>query len=318
MKSERKPLVISASRRTDIPCYYTSWLLERLREQYVLVRQVRDYHRIRKIDLSVESVACIVFWTKHPVPLMEHLDILKPYPYYVHYTITGYGFDIEPRIVPFTESIDHFRRFADAIGPDRLIWRYDPILFTKQYPLSYHEEIFGRIATALDGYTHRCVFSFVDRYRHIEQHLDALQVVREDPFTIDRIARHIAQETARHNMKAFTCAEPYDLSQYGIAPGACIDAELVERISGLAVDNQKDRNQRPECRCMQSVDIGMYNTCLNLCAYCYANYDEKLVHAQYAKARSTSPLQIGALEPHDTIESEDAVVKEPQLSLFGQ
>ncbi len=318
MKRDVQPQVISASRRTDIPNHYASWFLQRLSEGFVLVRNVRDPHRVRRVDLSVDAVACIVFWTKNPAPLMEYLPALAPYPYYLHYTITGYGTEMEPRIPPFSESIDRFRRLSDIIGPERIIWRYDPIIITNTYPESYHMDLFGHMASRLKGYTERCVFSFVDQYRHLERQFDALGILPIETESVNRLASNIAHVSTESGMRAVTCAEPYDLVEYGVEAGACIDASLIERLSGYAISERKDRNQRPHCRCAPSIDIGMYNTCLNLCSYCYANNDERLVHAHYAKARSTSKLISGDLEPNDRVEEEPVGTKAPQLSLFGE
>lgn len=317
MKPEAQPLVISASRRTDIPNYYASWFLQRLVEGFVLVRHVRDYHRVKKIDLSVDAVACIVLWTKNPQPLMEHLQRLEAYPYYFQYTITGYGSDVEMRIPPVGESIDRFKRIADVIGPDRVIWRYDPIFISKNYPIMYHLEMFAHMAQQLHGYTKRCVFSFLDLYRHIEEEMLGFGVISLDDDTVHTIASHIATQCKAHGMEAQTCAEPYDLSSLGISHGACIDAQLVEQLSGIAIQGKRDRNQRPDCRCAPSVDIGMYNTCLNRCSYCYANHNEALIHANYAKARSTSRFLIGSSESGDIIEDGSPVEKRVQLSLFS-
>ena len=317
MKPEAQPLVISASRRTDIPNYYASWFLERLRNGYVLVRNVRDYHRVRRIDLSVEAVACIVFWTKNPAPLLPFLAQLNGYPDYFQYTITGYGLAVEPRIPPVGESVDRFKQIADRIGNERVIWRYDPIFNSKDYPLGYHMEMISYLASQLKGYTKRCVFSFLDRYPHIEESLQRLGIEEIDEPTMRILANHIAMQCRENGIAVQSCAEPYDLEDVGITHGACIDTQLVETLSGIALSGKKDRLQRPHCRCAPSVDIGMYNTCLSHCPYCYANHHESVVHAQYAKARSTSEFLIGSREEGDVIETLNAVDKKVQLSLFG-
>ena len=317
MKPQAMPLVISASRRTDIPNYYARWFLQRVREGYVLVRNVRDYHQVRKVGLAPSQVACFVFWTKNPSPMLPLLCQLSDFPSIFHYTITPYGGDLEPRVPPIGESIDCFRRLSDMIGKERIIWRYDPIIINKMYPMGYHMEIFASIAERLEGYTERCMFSFVDRYRHLESRLSALGVEEVDAIVRDTLAAHLAQQASSRDMQLFTCAEPDDFSSHGIARGACIDASLIERICGFAIEEQRDKTQRPYCRCAPSVDVGMYHTCLNLCAYCYANHSEQRVHAAYAQARVSSPLITGLLERDDVVSPipfEDAPA---QLSLFS-
>lgn len=317
MKLQLQPVVISASRRTDIPNHFASWFLQRLKEGFVLVRNVREYHKVRRVDLTADAVACIVFWTKNFKPMLEYLPYLDGYPYYIHYTITAYGDDVEPRVPPTGESIDCLKRIADTIGPDRIIWRYDPIFLNKTYPLGYHLELFAHMASRLKGYSKRCVFSFLDHYAHSEQRMGILQVEPLDDTTVHSLSSHIVTQCNTNGMEAQTCAESYDLDYLGITHGACIDAQLIERISGLALGGKRDKNQRPDCRCAPSVDIGMYNTCLNLCRYCYANHNGKLVHANYAKARSTSEFLVGGREPGDTIEDISPADKKVQLSLFG-
>ncbi|MDD3940941.1 MAG: DUF1848 domain-containing protein [Sphaerochaetaceae bacterium] len=316
MKVETMPQVISASRRTDIPNHYANWFLQRLEEGYVLVRNVRDFHQVRRVDLTPQQVACIVFWTKNPTPMMENLDRLSSYRYLFQFTINPYGTDLEPRIPPMGEMTDCFRRLADKIGNDRIVWRYDPVLINKSYPLGYHIESFAYIARKLDGYVKRCTFSFLDRYRHHEDQLQQLEVEQLSEYTINTLARSFSLHATAHGMQLFTCAEPYDFSRFGISHGACIDADEIERISGLSLVQRRAKNQRPHCLCAPSIDIGMYNTCLNLCTYCYANHSEKKVHANYAQARTSSPLQIGTLGKNDTISDVTVSPAEPQLSLF--
>lgn len=312
------PQVISASRRTDIPNHYAPWFAQRVKEGYVLVRNVRDFHQVRKIDLRPESVACIVFWTKNPEPMRPYLDALEAYAYLFHYTITPYGTDLEPRIPPMGESIDSFRRLADKIGSDRMIWRYDPVLINKSYPLGYHIESFAYIARKLEGYTKQCTFSFMDKYPHLETQIASLGIEMIGEHVRNAIAHSFALHCASFGMRLVTCAEPYDFERFGISHGSCIDPDMVERISGYAMAERRDKGQRPDCRCAPSIDIGMYNTCLNLCAYCYANHSEKRVHANYAQARTSSPFLVGTLGKGDVVTEVAAAVKEPQLSLFGE
>lgn len=317
MGKTSEPLIISASRRTDIPNYYAPWFIQRLKEGFVLVRNIRNFHQVRRIDLSVEKVACIVFWTKNPAPLMEHLEALACYPYYVHYTITAYETDIEPRVPPIGESVDRFRALADRLGPDRVIWRYDPVFISKTYSMEYHQECFGAIAEKLQGYTRRCVFSFLDIYRNTASHADKIAYLPIDDGMIRTLANDFAKKASQCGIKLTTCAEGYDFTDLGIPSGSCIDPFLIERLSGYSVSLARDRGQRPFCRCAPSVDIGMYNTCLNLCAYCYANYSEQRVHANYAQARIHSPFLIGTLEKDDVVENLDTIGK-AQLALFGK
>ena len=122
-------MIISASRRTDIPAFYAEWFFNRIKEGYVLVRNPMNYHQVSKISLSPAVVDGIVFWTKNPLPMMTRLDELREYPYYFQFTLTPYGKEMEPGL-PSKKAvlIPVFRELSRKLGPDRLVWRYDPIL----------------------------------------------------------------------------------------------------------------------------------------------------------------------------------------------
>ena len=140
-------MILSASRRTDIPNYYSDWFFNRLQEGFLFVRNPYNPHQISRIDLSPETVDCIVFWTKNPEPILGRLEELEGYPYYFQFTLTGYGKDIEPNVPHKKEKmLSVFRELSGRIGSRRVIWRYDPILFTKKYSTAYHLRAFEQIA----------------------------------------------------------------------------------------------------------------------------------------------------------------------------
>ena len=168
-------MIISASRRTDIPAYYPAWFCNRIREGFVCVRNPMNFHQVSRISLSPDVVDGIVFWTKNPLPLMSRLEELRAYPFYFQFTLTPYGKDVESvraqqkRCNPSYLS-GAFRR----IGPERVIWRYDPILFTDRYTMDYHITFFSQLARRLEGYTHKCIISFVDLYRNTQTNMNGL------------------------------------------------------------------------------------------------------------------------------------------------
>ncbi|MDD3997352.1 MAG: DUF1848 domain-containing protein [Sphaerochaetaceae bacterium] len=308
--------IISASRRTDIPNHYAAWFMQRIREQFLLVRNARDYHQVRKVDLSPGAVACIVFWTKDPQPLIQFLPALSSYHYYFLYTINAYGPDIEPRTPPMGESIDRFKALADKLGSDRMVWRYDPILVNRSYPIGYHVESFNYISRKLEGYTDTCITSFVDPYKNTSRHAADLQLTELDLPAMRRLMANFATQASAHHIKVQTCAEPADFDDLGVVHGSCIDSQRIQRITGLHIETARHPSLRPFCRCAPSIDIGTYNTCINLCKYCYANYNERLIHANYARSRSGSPLQIGQLEKSDKLIERKVKAAGAQLALF--
>ncbi len=264
-------MIISASRRTDLPNYHAQWFCERIKEGYVDVKNPMNPKQIRRVSLSPDEVDCIVFWTKNPEPMMARLDELAAYPYYFQFTLTGYGKDIEPHVPHKKEKmIPIFQRLSDKIGSERVIWRYDPIMFNKMYTPEYHINAFGQIAEALNGYTEKCVISFVDEYVKNKKELKALGVYEPEETQLFAFAEKLAQAAGENHMQIASCAEAVDLSGCGITHNCCIDPELIARITGRTLKAVKDRNQRKECGCAASVDIGAYHSCGNGCRYCYA------------------------------------------------
>ena len=138
-------MIISASRRTDIPAYYSDWFCNRLREGFVCVRTPMNFHQVSRIALSSDVVDGIVFWTKDPRPLMPRLEELRAYPYYFQFTLTPYGKDMEPGL-PDKGAVllPAFQMLSDMIGPERVIWRYDPILLTARYTADFISPLSAR------------------------------------------------------------------------------------------------------------------------------------------------------------------------------
>ena len=171
-------MIISASRRTDIPAYYADWFCNRIREGYVCVRNPMNFHQVSRIDLSPDVVDGIVFWTKNPLPLMARLEELRGYTFYFQFTLTPYGKDVEPCVPSKNDVIlPAFQELSRRVGPERVIWRYDPILFTNRYTMDYHITFFSQLARRLEGYTRKCIISFVDLYRNTQTNMKGLGFV---------------------------------------------------------------------------------------------------------------------------------------------
>lgn len=258
-------MIISASRRTDIPAFYSEWFINRIKEGFVIVRNPMN-NQPRRILLSPDIVDCIVFWTKNPIPIIPQLDKLKDYCYYFQFTLTSYGKDIERNLPDKKKDlISAFQRLSKEIGPERVIWRYDPILINERYTKEYHLKAFEEIAGALNGYTEKCVFSFIDIYGK------------------NKVA----------------------MQKLGIQHNACIDKALIEHLTGGKIKdtkkNIKDAGQREVCKCMTSKEIGTHNTCGNGCVYCYANYSSESVKKSMAKYDPKSPILCDRIEPNEEI-----------------
>ena len=311
-------MILSVSRRTDIPNYYSDWFISRIKEGFLYVRNPMNPHQISRIDLSPDVVDCIVFWTKNPANMIEKLEHLKDYAYYFQFTLTGYGRDVEPNLPNKREElIPTFKRLSEKIGKEKVIWRYDPILISERYTMDYHLRAFEEIAGNLADHTEKVVISFIDFYSKTQRNtreLDIRQMTNEE---IIKLAEKMAQIASRYNLMIETCAEQINLQEVGIGHGSCIDKKLIERILGCKLIVEKDKNQRGECGCVESVEVGAYNTCLNGCKYCYANFNDNRVRDNVKLYDQDSAILCGTINSDDRITDRKVKsLKDSQISFL--
>jgi DNA repair photolyase len=285
-------MIVSASRRTDIPAFYSDWFFNRLREGFALVRNPLNPLQIRRVALNPGELDGIVFWTKNPGPLLPLLSRLEGCHYYFQFTLNAYGDDVEPGLPRGGEILDVFKALSEKIGPRRLIWRYDPILINEKYSLPWHIEQFGETARALKGRAERVTISFIDLYAKTVRNSRGLKVRETSETEKHAIAAELARIAGENGLSIGACAEGTDLSPDGIGRAKCVDDKLMERISGRPLNLKKDRSQRPACGCVASVDIGAYNTCRHGCRYCYANHSDAAVLKNTQSHDPLSPLLI--------------------------
>jgi hypothetical protein len=297
-------MIISASRRTDIPAYYSEWFCNRINEGFVLTRNPMNFHQVSKINLSPDAVDGIVFWTKNPIPMLDKLGELEnKYMYYFQFSLTPYGAKTEPALPSKTDVlIPAFKKLSNLIGADRVIWRYDPILLNGLYTAAYHLRAFEKIAGDLHNYTRKVTISFIDTdYRGVKSNSKELGLHEFPKEAQYDLGAKLAGIASKYGLAIDTCAEAIDLSEFGVGRARCIDGRLLAKLTGRSLKTGKDKNQRPECGCVYSVDIGMYNTCKNGCRYCYANYNRNAVDGNYAKHNPLSPLLCGEICDKDKI-----------------
>lgn len=251
--------------------------------------------QVSKVVLNPETVDCFVFWIKNANPMISRLEEIKDYNYYFQYTITGYRNEIERGIKDKLEIIEGFKMLSKLIGREKVILRYDPIFINEKYTINYHIKAFRKLCTYLEGYTDKCVISFIDIYSKIKKNMKIYNINVLDVNEIYEIAKAFSGIAREFGIELETCSESYDLSEYNIKKGKCIDAKLISNILGYEVNALKDSTQREVCGCIKSVDIGQYNTCINNCAYCYENYNSLLVKDNYLKHNVKSPLLSGEL-----------------------
>jgi hypothetical protein len=302
-------MIISASRRTDYPAFFGKELAEGIRRGYIDVPNPFRQRQIGRISLLPEDVDGIVLWTRNVVPFLPYLPLLNQYAWYAHYTVTGYGPHLEPGVPAPDRAIAGFQALSEHIGPERVIWRYDPVVMgmgntpglmpgnTSSLParntpalsemparntpalparrsdeisVAWHQDNFSRLAEQLAPYTKKCVISFLDLYRKNEKKCRTAGIRPPNEDEVPLLAEVFSQTAETAGIELATCAEPYELSRFGITHGACIDAGLLSRISGDPIPAGKDPSQREACSCARSRDIGRYGTCRYGCVYCYA------------------------------------------------
>jgi hypothetical protein len=280
-------MILSASRRTDIPCFYSEWFMNRIRRGYVLTRNPMNHSQISRIDLSPDIVDCIVFWSKDPLPMIRNLSELDKlgYKYYFQFTLTPYDTDIEPNLRPKTDIISTFTELSDRIGRERIVWRYDPIIIDETYDTEYHKNQFSEMCEQLARYTDTVVISFVDLYAKLKNKF--IRPVTEAE--IAELSEFISETSTGAGLSAVSCCES-GLSKYGISASNCIDKARIERIIGSTLNLKEDKNQRENCCCYESIDIGTYNTCINGCMYCYASNSQKTAQQRFREHDPESEL----------------------------
>ena len=228
-----------------------------------------------------DGVDAFIFWTRNPKNILANADNLteRGFHFYVMVTVTGYPVLLEPNQAPVPQVIDSIKELAQKIGSERVIWRYDPVILTSITDEKFHYWNFKGLAQNLSGSVKRVIISVFDEYNGAMKRLSALEkegkiVMLDNSFNIDNFMGILLDlyECAKDaDMEIQSCSEKIDYQSIGvkIKPGACIDANLINKLWGLE-SGGKDRNQRPDCLCCKSVDIGVYNTCGAHCIYCYA------------------------------------------------
>lgn len=270
-------MIISASRRTDIPAFYAEWFMNRVRAGYCLVPNPFNPHQVSRVSLQPADVEAVVFWTRNPRPLMARLEELDQagLPYCFLFTIVGNPRDIDVKSPPTAAAAATFIDLAHRIGPERMTWRYDPIVLSPLTSVGFHLEHFEGLARRLSGATRRVIISTVNLYRKSSPRLQALrgtpaEIVPPSEGDLERLVPQLREIAEAHGICITSCAEELDLRPYGVQPGKCIDDTLLRDALGVETTDKKDPGQRPACGCVVSRDIGAYDTCLFGCAYCYA------------------------------------------------
>lgn len=311
--------VVSVSRRTDIPAFYTDWFINRLHEGYVLY-PLPWSDKLKYLKLSAETVNCFVFWSKDYSKLIPYLHLLdsKGYKYYFHFTINNYPDTLEKHVVQFKEALKQFYKLVEHTSCDHVLWRYDPIITTKDFNTNYHLYNFESIASELKGHTRKCYVEFVDLYRKVEINFDR-QKFPYTPYTQDQkfqLVSKMATIAKKYDIDVYACCDD-SLVKENVLKASCVDAKLIEKITGN-IPTIKQAPTRKECGCFQSVDIGEYGSCLHGCLYCYATDNIATAQRFYHAHNPASPaLSEKKLEKFENINlTSQTKINTGQLKLF--
>ena len=293
-------MIINVGGRTDIVNYYTPWLLNRLEEGYAYSRNPFARENVYKLSLKSEDVDCLLFCSKNYQPILKHIgDIDEKYNILCNYTITAYGKDIEPKVPSINQSIKTLKRLSDIVGVNKILWRYDPILLTEKYTVEKHLETFEYMAEKISPLVYRCIFSFVDMYKKVEENMPEII-----PFTDEdkvKLLKGIGEISKKYNLYTQTCATNESYERYGIHAAGCTTREILEQAHNVVYKNVKGTGIRENCHCIPSRDIGAYNSCLSECKYCYANRKPDIPKKVIKMHDEKSPLLLGQLKENDRL-----------------
>lgn len=306
------PLVISASRATDLPAFFAKEFMSNLRQGYCTWQNPFNARQVQYI--SFEKCQCFVFWSKNPGPLVPYLPEIQKcgHEFYFQYTINGYNKTLEPGVPPLEKRVEIFQQISEKYGKERVIWRFDPIILGGGLTVENTLERLERLAEQLAPYTEKLVFSFVDWYRKTARALEPLGYYAPSPEEMQELAEGLVKINRElpKPLKLATCAETIDLHALGIEHNRCVDPELLCKLCPnceefkkwlgkkenekkrketvqlsllgsqttepqttlIQIKSVKDSGQRSGCACAPSKDIGAYNTCRHRCAYCYAGF----------------------------------------------
>ncbi len=297
------PVIISASRATDIPAFYPGWFTERLKAGYT--KWENPFNKTVQY-ISFSKARLVVFWSKNPEPLISHLDVIREKipNYYFQFTLNDYEDEkLEPNVPEISKRIETFIRLSEKTGKNKLIWRFDPLILTDTTGIGELLRKVENIGDHLKNHTSKLVFSFVDinNYQKVQNNLKK-EMINCREFTeseMDVFAAEVQKLNKKWGLEIGSCGEKVSLEQYGIIQNKCIDDDLIVNLFsqdnelmqflGIEINQQylfnpgnyikartknKDKGQRKFCNCIASKDIGEYNTCPHLCKYCYANTSE--------------------------------------------
>ena len=291
-------MILNASGRCDVCGYFMPWLLNRIQEGYLDVRNPFYPKLVQRIVLDTEHIDGIVFCTKNPIPALGVLDEI-PWPMMFQVTLTPYRQEMEPGVPDKHLIVEAIQELSNKLGKDYVLVRYDPILISEVYTLAYHEMMFERMCAQLDGMIETIIISFLDLKKNTLANQAKYRYEAPTLAQMKQLAARFSEIAKRHGMHVQTCAEAVNLTEYGVDNIPCMNSETAYRLTGKMKKWKK--GQRAECDCIAMADVGAYNLCAHGCRYCYANYDERQIKGNMMHHDPNSSLICGHLENDDEI-----------------
>ncbi|MDU2577601.1 MAG: DUF1848 domain-containing protein [Veillonella sp.] len=283
-------MILQTGQRTDIPAFYGQWLINRVRQGFVDVRNPYNPMQITRYPINHEVVDGIAFCTKNPLPFIPLLHEINDYRQYWHMTV--------PQV---DLVIDGFKHISTKRNPQSMVWRYDPIILTHNYTVDFHFESFYKMAKALEGYTDTVVVSFLDIFEKVAQKFP--EGYRPSLDIQTKIIKELVSIAHSHHMILKTCGEGDIFKELGVNTEGCFTLDCYERAWNVKLKAPKRTPARLECNCYLHGDIGAYDTCSHFCRYCYANTNQAAVRQNCLLHDPNSSLLIGKL-------SKTAIIKE--------
>ena len=289
-------MIAYASMRTDIPAYYSDWLVRRIEEGFVMVRSPYNDHLIYKLPFNPNVIDCLGLCPKDPGKMIPYLDALKNWKTLWHVTITPYGKEYEPGLRDKREIVSAFKNLSLRVGKDRVVWRYDPVFLSPLFSISSHKIWFSTLSSLLEGYTDRVIFSFLDIYPFLKDNMQRLGIRAPEKSEMEELALFFVEEGRKHGLVVSSCAEGDWMKAFGIDTSGCLTKDVWEKCAERKLNFPNKKGKRGECNCILGFDIGGYGGCGMKCVYCYGrNYDGNEVH------NPLSPLLFGWPRKEDEI-----------------
>lgn len=293
-------MIVNVGARTDIVNYYGDWMFRRFEEGFAYSRNPLFANKVNRYDLSPDKVDAVIFCSKNYSPVLPRIrSLTQRYRTYFQYTITAYGKDVEPRVPDLETSVETLKELSKIVGKNKLVWRYDPVLITERYPVERHFETFSYLAERIAPYVERCIFSFVEMYIKLQTNMPDL--IPLSPQNKRVLAEGLGKIARSFSLPIQTCGDSGEYEEFGVSSSGCVTLERLGKANGCVFRDMKHTGMRRGCNCIESRDLGWYDTCPNLCKYCYANKSAELVESNRIRHDPASPILIGHLEESDDV-----------------